>query len=198
MAPEKEYLESLGLEIAKKKYYNAAKVDSVIDEFRRRSAQLLAENTSLHERLDALSYGREEIGDAILSAKTIAQHLLAEAQEKADALLADAQARAEAALAEAKEKAAAVAAEAEERRQSVYAACDEREQEAIGRVRGCYVHLREQYLSSIRALDGEWQRFLCSLGDAEEADETLPEDLGEKLGAIAAGLDAIDDEGGDE
>ncbi len=182
MALDKEYLESLGLEIAKKKYYNAAKVESVIEELHRRSAQLIDENAALQERLGSLSYGREEIGDAILSAKTIAQHLLAEAQEKADRLLA-----------EAREQADRLAAEAEEKRQRVFDACAAREQEAVERVRNCYVQLRELHLSSVEQLDGDWQRFLCSLGDGEE-DAALPDDLDEKLGAIAAGLDAIDGE----
>lgn len=193
MALDKEYLESLGLEIAKKKYYNAAKVESVIEELRRRSAQLLDENAALQERLGSVSYGREEIGDAILSAKTIAQHLLAEAQEKADRLAAEAREKADRLLAEAREKADRLAAEAEEKRQRVFDECSAREQEAVERVRNCYVQLRELHLSSVEQLDGDWQRFLCSLGDGEE-DAALPDDLDEKLGAIAAGLDAIDGE----
>ena len=188
MALDQEYLKSLGLEIARKKYYNAAKVETVIDDFRRRSTQLLDENAALHERLDALSYGREEIGDAILSAKTIAQHLLAEAQEKSERLLAEAQ-----------EKAERLSAEDEERRRAAREDCAAREQEAVERVRNWYVRQREQHLEAVRLLDEDWQRFLCSLGesDAPKAD-ALPDDLSEKLGAIAADLDAIENDAPDD
>ena len=92
MALGKEYFESLGLEIAKRKYYNAAKVESVIEDFSRRAAvlegekaalekgraALESENAALRTRAEALSCGREEIGDAILSAKVISQQLLAD------------------------------------------------------------------------------------------------------------------------
>ena len=77
MPLDREYLESLGLEIAKRKYYNASKVESVITGFSERAAALESENASLRERMEALSAGREEIGDAILSAKTIARQLIA-------------------------------------------------------------------------------------------------------------------------
>ena len=199
MALDQEYLKSLGLEIARKKYYNAAKVETVIDDFRRRSTQLLDENAALHERLDALSYGREEIGDAILSAKTIAQHLLAEAQEKSERLLAEAQEKAERLLAEAQEKAERLSAEDEERRRAAREDCAAREQEAVERVRNWYVRQREQHLEAVRLLDEDWQRFLCSLGesDAPKAD-ALPDDLSEKLGAIAADLDAIENDAPDD
>ena len=83
MPSGKEYFESLGLEIAKRKYYNAAKVESVIGEFSRRAAALEEENASLRKRVEALACGREEIGEAILSAKTISQQLIAEAREDA-------------------------------------------------------------------------------------------------------------------
>ena len=195
MVSDQEYLQSLGLEIAKKKYYNAGKVESVIGEFRRRSEQLLKENAALHERLDSLSYGREEIGDAILSAKTIAQHLLAEAQEKAEGLVSEAQKKAESLVSDAQARAEALLAEAEEKRRAVLDDCDAREQAAVERVRNCYVQLREQHLDSVRLLDEDWQRFLCSLGEnGEPGAEVLPGDLGEKLGAIAADLDAIGSE----
>ena len=188
MALNQEYLRSLGLEIAKKKYYNAARVESVIEEFHRHSAQLMQENRSLHERLDALSYGREEIGDAILSAKTLAQQILAEAQDKAAQILAEAQSKAD-----------ALAAEAEGSRLSVSAACAAREAEAIERVRSCYTQLRELHCAAIEQLDGDWQRFLCSVDLGGSAgDGALPDDLGDKLGAIAAGLEAIDSDAPEE
>ena len=55
----------------------------------------------------------------------------------------------------------------------------------------CFSSLREQYQSAIDALNTEWQDFLCGLYPPEDdmADKAaLPEDLNEKLAAIASGL----------
>ena len=178
MASGKEYLESLGLEIAKRKYYNATKVESVIEEFSRRAAALEAENAALRERAEALACGREEIGEAILSAKTISQQLIAEARAQADAILA-----------EAGEKADELVRQSEERIREREAACEAREQRTIRGAEECYLRMREQCLGAVKLLDGEWQRFLCGFGDdAPKTEETLPEDLADRLGELAACL----------
>ena len=180
MATGKEYLESLGLEIAKRKYYNAAKVESVIGDFSRRIAALEEENASLRARAEALACGRVEIGDAILSAKTISQQIIAEAREQADAILAEARAEAD-----------RLAGESEESSRALKAACEEREQRTVRAAQDCYLQLREQCLSAVRLLDEEWQRFLCSFDDEAPEKEALPDDLSERLGAIAQSLDAL-------
>ena len=182
MSSGKEYLESLGLEIAKRKYYNAAKVESVIADFSRRIAALEEENASLRTRAEALACGRVEIGDAILSAKTISQQIIAEAREQADAILAGARAEAE-----------RIALETEENTRAMTAACEAREQRTVRAAQDSYLQLREQCLDAVRMLDGEWQRFLCSFGgDAPEDGTDLPDDLPDKLGVIAQSLREID------
>lgn len=194
MALEKTYLESLGLEIAKKKYYNATRVEGVIEDFSRRTAALEEENRALRERVDNMTFGREEIGDAILSAKTIAQHLIAEAQEESDRILR-----------ETKAEAARLIKEAEQKRDAILSDCDGREHEAFLKVQNCYEHLRAQHLDALRELDDEWQRFLCSLSEETQrapgesagerkADAALPDDLAEKVSAIADELLSLSDE----
>ena len=194
MALEKTYLESLGLEIAKKKYYNATRVEGVIEDFSRRTAALEEENRALRERVDNMTFGREEIGDAILSAKTIAQHLIAEAQEESDRILR-----------ETKAEAARLIKEAEQKRDAILSDCDGREHEAFLKVQNCYEHLRAQHLDALRELDDEWQRFLCSLSEEAQrapgesagerrADAALPDDLAEKVSAIADELLSLSDE----
>lgn len=200
MALDRNYLESLGLEIAKKKYYNAARVETVIEDFNRRTDALEEENRALRARADAMTFGREEIGDAILSAKTIAQHLIAEAQEESARILR-----------EANEKAAQLISEAERQRKAILSDCDGREHQAFLKVQNCYEHLREQHVSSLRQLDDEWQRFLCSLSEeaqrgpadlsepAEESapageGESLPDDIAQKVSAIADELKSLADE----
>ena len=185
MATGKELLESLGLEIAKRKYYNAAKVESVIEELSGRSAALEEENAALRERVSALATGREEIGDAILSAKTIARQLIAEAQEEADKLLSDA-----------REEAGRLVAEAEESCRSLREESETREQKTLQAVQESYLQLRGQCLEAVKLLDGEWQRFLCSFGEeaAQEAEDALPNDIGERLGELAECLSEIGEE----
>lgn len=194
MALEKTYLESLGLEIAKKKYYNATRVEGVIEDFSRRTAALEEENRALRERVDNMTFGREEIGDAILSAKTIAQHLIAEAQEESERILRETRA-----------EAARLIKEAEQKRDAILSDCDGREHEAFLKVQNCYEHLRAQHLDALRELDDEWQRFLCSLSEEAQrapgepagerkADAALPDDLAEKVSAIADELLSLSDE----
>ncbi len=208
MAQGKELLESLGLEIAKRKYYNAAKVESVIEDFSRRSDLLEGENTALkgentalkgenltlRERVEALACGREEIGDAILSAKVISQQLIAEAKEQAEAILAEAREQAERLVAEAEEKAGRLSTEAEEKARALTAECAEREQRAVQAAEESYLHMREKSLDAVRLIDSEWQRFLCALGDDGPKKEPLPADLADKLGEIAQSLGEIEAE----
>lgn len=192
MAQGREYFESLGLEIAKRKYYNAAKVESVIEDFSRRAAALESEkaalekgraaleseNAALRARAEALACGREEIGDAILSAKVISQQLLAEAREQAEAILAEARAEAD-----------RLVAGAEEQARARSASCDEREQKTLRAVQEAYLRMRGECLQTVKLLDGEWQRCLCAFGeDAPPKEEALPADLPERLGELAACL----------
>ncbi|MBR0207548.1 MAG: DivIVA domain-containing protein [Oscillospiraceae bacterium] len=191
MALGREYLELLGLEIAKKKYYNAARVESVIEDFSRRAASLERENITLREQAQKLSSGREEIGEAILSAKVIAQQLIAEAKAQAETILAEAREEAARIVAEAEEQTVRLSAEAEEKTRSLAAAREEREQRTVQAAEESYLHLREKAQEALGLLDGEWQRFLCSIGDTPPEKEELPADLADRLGEIAQSLDEI-------
>lgn len=182
MASGKEYLEFLGLEIARRKFYIAEKVEKVVEDLCRRTEALEAENSELRARAEALACGREEIGEAILSAKTISQQLIAEAREQAETMLE-----------EARKKAECLVAEAEERTSELSAACESREQKTIRAVEDCYLRMREECLGTAKILDSEWQRFLCSFGEeAPKGEQELPGDLSERLGAIAQSLSEID------
>ena len=217
MALEKEYLESLGLEIAKRKYYNAAKVENVIEGFARRSAELESETAALRERAEAASSGTEEIGEAILSARSIARQLIAEAKEEADRLVAEAREEAECRTAEAKRAAEEMLLDAQRRssasdsrlaneRQAFETACTDRERQMIEGVQEGYLRLREEYLGAVRRLDEAWQSYLCSFGErgtdaaagGEEPDGALPGDLTEKVRALAESLSEIGAADGDE
>ena len=189
-------LRSFGLETVKRKYCEAGKVEAALAALSDRAERLEKENRALREQTGELSRGREEIGEAFLSARTVARQLVADARREADETLAAAREEAERLVAEAKERADALVAEAEEKSSSLLAGSGEKEQKTVRSVQDCYLDMRGRLESMTRELDGAWQRFLCSLGDdpLPETPDVLPADLSEKLGAIAESLAAIDAE----
>lgn len=68
-----------------------------------------------------------------------------------------------------------------------------RQQEyAVQKVQSCYARMRQQYISSIEALNADWQDFLCDLLPEEvESLPPVPADMAEKVSAIANELLAI-------
>ena len=94
----------------------------------------------------------------------------------------DAQARAEEIVAEAR-------AQSEE----ILAQAQQREDYAVERVEACFSRMKEQHMACIEALNEEWQDFLCGLYP-EEAPKA-PDDLSQKVDAIAKELFSIEEEG---
>ena len=176
MALDKEFFDSVHIDIVKKKYYNANKVEAVLSEIRSRAEELQRENEELRSQVELFSGQKEEIGDAILSSKTIAQHIIRQAKEQADAILAEAQ---------------------QQRTQLIEEARLRREQAAT-QFSGCFERVKQLQQECIDALNDEWQDFLCNLYSEDEepasAAEQLPEDIGEKLGAIAQQIQEISEE----
>ena len=169
MALDQAYFDAIDIEIVKKKYYNANKVEAVFEDIRRRARELTEENERMRRQLALLTGQKDEIGETLLSAKSIAQNVLREAQDRAEAIVAEAEARA-------RETEAAAA----------------RSEESVRRVEACYSRVREQLLGCVDELNADFQAYLCSLdGDAESAP---PADLDEKVGAIAREIFALDDE----
>lgn len=188
MALDQEYFDSIHIDLVKKKYYNANKVEAVFRDIREQALALNRENEILRSRLNELSDKKERIGDAILSATAVSQELVSKAEKEADAILA-----------EAERKRAELLADA--RRQQEY---------AVSRVEGCYSRMREQHMACIEAINNEWQSFLCDLfpeeeapsleeeanapaeeqvaSDAADAPAELPAEFGKRLEAIAQEL----------
>lgn len=227
MALSRQYLDLLGLELVKNKYYPAEKVEKVLEDLGRmtaelgnknkalesgkkaledanrsledekksleeeksalgarigeleaRGAELEEENARLKEKLDSISGGCEEIGEAILSAKTISQQFISEAREEADRIVSEAKEKAERTVAEAEEKSSCLLGDREEKLRA-----------AEESMRSGYERIRAQYLEAIARLDESMR------GPAGEAPQAaLPGDIGGKLGRIAEELAAIGDE----
>ena len=177
MALNKEYFDSIHIDVVKKKYYNANKVEAVFSDIKEQALAMYEENKSMKEQLASINDSKHEIVDAVLSAKAACKEIL----EKARA------------------EAAQIVAEAESRRDCIMAESSQMQEYAVHQVQACYTRLKEQHMASIEALNSEWQNFLCGLYPQDNAPETVeapevPADLSEKVGAIAKELFAIGSE----
>lgn len=169
MALDQAYFDAIQIDLVKRKYYNAGKVEALLDDIRAQALALQAENESLRRQLGQLSVRKEEIGDTLLSAKSIARQILQEAQAQGDAIVAAAEERS-------REMLAAVGPEA-----------------SVQRMEACYSRVRGLLLGCVESLNAEWQDYLCSLGE-DSASPPPPADLDEKVGAIAREIFAINGE----
>ncbi len=172
MALDKEYFENIKIEVVKKKYYNAKKVEAVFDDIRRQAKELNAENERMRQALSALADRRVELGDAVLSAQGVYRGLVEKANERAEEIVAEARRRAE----------------------EITAETQRQQDEAVQRVETLFSTMKAQHEEAIETINAEWQDYLCGLyaergeePSAEEPEEA-PGDLQAKVGAIAQEL----------
>lgn len=168
MALDKEYFDSIYIEVVKKKYYNANKVNAVFEDIRKQAELLIAENEALKN-----GGNKDEIADAIISARYIAQQIVAEAKQEAEEIVGNARRERDAILSESQAKQDASVA-------------------AMSRLVN---NVRAQQQAAIDALNTEWQSYLCSLSDDYNVQpgEAVPDDLHQKVGALAKELFSLDD-----
>lgn len=164
MTLDKDYFDSINIELVKKKYYNASKVNAVLDDIQLQARQLLEENRQLKAHLEKLNRQSNELSDSVLSAQTIGRDIIAKANAEAERILAEARKQ---------------GTETEDRRNY-----------AVKCVEQCMAKLREQQQNTIELINLEWQNFLCGL----EALPPLPyDDLSEKLESIKNQIDSINE-----
>lgn len=175
MALDQAYFDAIHIDVVKKKYYNANKVNAVFEDIRQQAEALMAENEAMRRQLNALDDRKFEIGDAVLSAQAIYREVVAKANQRAGEILAD----------------------AESRREEIVAESLAQQEYAVQRVEACYNRMKQQHLNCIEAINAEWQDFLCGLLP-EETDELVPPDMGDKIDAIARELFSIGQEKGEE
>ena len=203
MALDGKYFDSIYIEVVKKKYYDAEKVQAVFAEIREQAEALNAENEDLRRQLAAFQDRKVELGDALLSAQSIYREIVERAREKAGDITAAAEKRAE-----------EIQAEARRRSDQLLARSRSHEERAALRVEEAFHRMKQIHRSSMEALDAQWQDFLCSLDpeteleepaesgsrpapapepEAEPRDDSgLPPDLEEKVGAIAEGIFSLE------
>ena len=173
MALDKAYFDGIHIDVVKKKYYNANKVEAVFADIRRQAEALEAENEAMRAQLSLLDDKKFEIGDAVISAQQIYKEILEKANARADRIVADAE-----------QQAAAIVEEAQ--RQQDY---------SVQHVERCFTRMRQQHETAIESLNAAWQDFLCGLYVANlPVAAQVPADLEEKVGAIARELADLEQE----
>ena len=177
MALDREYFDSIEIELVKKKYYNANKVNAVFEDIRSQAAALYEENAALKKKLETFDGQKVELGNAVMSAQTVYKDIVDKANSCAATILKDAQRKHD-------------EMEEENARLQDY---------AVKRVGACIEKLREQQEKTIELINSEWQSFLCDLeGKPEEEVEIAFPDIGEKLVAIEKELHSINNSGKQE
>ena len=213
MALDQAYFDAIKIDIVKKKYYNANKVEAVLADIRRQALLMGRENELLGRQLFALHGQKDEIGDTLLSAKTIAQQIIADAQTQAEKILTEARRLSRNMTSEAEKTRDEALAEAEAAQRALPRRLEEMEQqlrlrllgitdEICGELRG-FSALAETEEDAATDAEGDTPSAEASAASADEdaclANEDTPvlADLSEKVDAIARELGSIGEEESD-
>ena len=194
MTLDREFFESAKLDVVKRKYYEADKVNELLAEIRLRAESAKRENTELRGELEAFRGQKAEIGDMLLSARSLARHIVENANTQADEIVAQAEAKADQIVREAEEKAGALLQNAQRRAEDMAAKYPDQQEQAARCVEAAIDRLKQRQQDAIEELSTLWQDFLISLAQGEEAEPAVPADLSQKVGAIAQELRALEKE----
>ena len=175
MALDQEYFDSIHIDVVKKKYYNANKVEAVFADIRKQAQELMEENARLREQLQGVGDRKAELGEAVFSAQELYRDIIEKANRRA----------------------AAIVAEAEQKRLAIDGENQRQQDYSVQKVEQCFDRVRRQQQAAMDTLNAAWQDFLCGLypdepGTVSESDSDLPEDLSEKVDAIARELFAME------
>lgn len=200
MALDQAYFDSISIDIVKKKYYNANKVEAVLEDIRRQALLMNRENELLARQLYALHGQKDEISDTLMSAKAIAQQIIADAQGQAEKILTEARRLSRDMSAQTERECREARQEAEALRQELPQRLDELERQLRVRL----LSLTDEVCGELRSfsVDPEEEAPADPAEDAETpepedelpeaSDEEAPADLGVKLDAIAREIAEIE------
>ena len=168
------------------------------------------EEKRLLEELPMNAGQKAEVGDILLSARTVSRQMVSQAREQSDEILQIARDRAEQIVQDAEEKAAAIVRDAEERAAGLLAeAAEERnatsaqmQDYVVQCVGDCFSRLRQQQLETVDFINEQWRGFLSGLSLTDElqgpprppkaaqppADEISRQDIEARVSAIAKEL----------
>lgn len=175
MALDKEYFDAIHIDVVKKKYYNANKVEAVFQDIRRQAQLLNEENEQMRAQLEALNGKTLEIGDAVLTGQAVYKQLVNKARQRAEQIIQ----------------------EAEQEKAKIINDALEQQEYAVKRVQNCYTKIQEQHSAFMDAINSEWQDFLCGLYTEDGEFDIFPpknsesisrSDIESKVGDIAKAM----------
>lgn len=144
MALNQAFFDAIDIEVVKKKYYNANKVNALLDDIRTQAFALSEENDSLREQLRILSEKKAEIGEALMGAQVLAKRIIEQANARADEIVRD----------------------AEKKRDDILKDSSKAQEYAAQTVEEVIDELKAEHLRCIDMLNARWQSFLCGLDDS--------------------------------
>ena len=169
MALDQEYFDSIEIEVVRKKYYNANKVEAVFADIRRQAEELNRENEALRRELDKQRSRKTELSQAAISARDIYRRMIDKARAESEEMLA----------------------QAREESEAIRAAALQQQEDCARQVGACLGRVRRAQEEAIEGLSREWQRFLCGLYPEDRPEQQIPADLSDKVDAIARELSQI-------
>ncbi|MBQ6928090.1 MAG: hypothetical protein IJQ36_07255 [Oscillospiraceae bacterium] len=130
----------------------------------------------LQEELPLNAEQKAEVGDILLSARTVSRQMVTQAREQSDEILQTARDRAGQIVQEAEEKAAAILAEAEEKAAVLLEEAEESknivsaqmQDYVVQCVGDCFSRLRQQQLETVDFINEQWRGFLSGLALTDE------------------------------
>lgn len=143
MALNQAFFDAIDIEVVKKKYYNANKVNALLDDIRTQAFALSEENDSLREQLRILSEKKAEIGEALMGAQVLAKRIIEQANARADEIVRD----------------------AEKKRDDILKDSSKAQEYAAQSVEAVIEELKAEHRHCIDLLTARWQSFLCGLDD---------------------------------
>ena len=178
------YLDSVSIDVVKRKYYNANKVNAVFDELRAKITALLEENEQLRMALNSQSSEEQKSRETLESLQKAYREALSSAHAKADELLDSAAAESEAMRKNAELRAESSARQVEE----------------------CLNAVRVRAEQNVEFINTQLQQFLATLYE-EEPEQNTPRknrtagyeasgdqlfDLHSKVSAISSEINALE------
>ena len=152
MALDNEYFDNIHIEVAKKKYYNANKVEALLADIRRQAEELNAENARLRAELAEAGDKRVELGEAVISAQAIYNDIIDRANLRASEIVA----------------------EAEKQRDRIKAESERMQDYSVQRVEACFDQVRQQHLAAVEEINAAWQAFLVDLYQEDKPQPAAP------------------------
>ena len=159
-----------GLELVKKKYYSADKVNEQLAVIRAAYEQCVRENEELKNQLDAYSAQKGQISDTLMSAQSIAQQIIEDAKTQAEEMTKLAQTQAEESMKAAEMKAELILSGAKSKRDASDKEVNDMQEYALKCVEACVNKLRGQQMEAIEFINSQWQEFLGGLILPEDAE----------------------------